>query len=71
MTGTTTDEGLRRELQSLAAQRRHAETARSEAMTRTRDLLRVGRAAGVPIAHLARWADITRQTVYDLTGPDT
>lgn len=57
---------VRRGLVDLAARRREAERARAEVMAGIADLLRVGAARAVPISHMADWAGLTRQTVYDL-----
>lgn len=63
--GSMLDE-VRDGLEAAAAQRREAEAARAETMAATVEWLRVGREHGVPIAHMAEWAGVTRRTVYDL-----
>lgn len=57
---------IRGRLEELARRRRQAESDRAESMTGTADLLRAGHAAGIPIAHLAQWSELTRRTVYDI-----
>lgn len=57
---------VREGLESLARVRREAEQERAEAMAGIADWLRIGQGHGVPIAHMADWAGLTRQTVYDL-----
>jgi hypothetical protein len=39
---------------------------RAEATTAMAEWLRVGQAHAVPISHMAEWAGVTRQTVYDM-----
>ena len=65
MTQSVLDE-VRDGLQSLAHARREAERERAEAMAGITEWLRMGQFHGVPIASMAAWAGLTRQTVYDL-----
>jgi len=69
MADSTLDE-VREGLESLAHLRRAAEVERAEAMAGIADWLRVGQEHGVPIAHMADWAGLTRQTVYTLLSDD-
>lgn len=53
-------------LRSWAEQRRLADEARAQAMASAADWVRAGVEHGVPIAHLAEWVGVSRQTIYDI-----
>jgi DNA invertase Pin-like site-specific DNA recombinase len=60
-----TDQEILLALAIVRIRRDAAEHERGEAWRDTRTLIREGHTAGIPIAELARYAGVTRQTVYN------